>query len=332
MKILLVAPSWVGDMVMAHTLVQVLVERHPGAHIHALAPAATVALAGRMHGIDAASLLDVGHGEVGWTRRREAAGRFRGFDAAYVLPNSLKSALVPLFARIPKRIGWSGEARYLLLNDRRTLDTRRLPLMVERFMALGLEPGESLPEPYPRPRLVVDEDNRTAVCHRLGLDVRQDASSDVVALCPGAEFGPAKRWSAAHYAEVAGFALTAGDDVWLFGSPGEAAVCAEIECLAPGVTNLAGRTSLLDAIDLMSLARTVVCNDSGLMHVACALERKVVAVYGSTSPGFTPPLGEDVVVLRESLDCSPCFERECPLGHMNCLNSLAPKRVIEALS
>ncbi len=153
----------------------------------------------------------------------------------------------------------------------------------------------------------------------------------VLALCPGAEFGPAKRWPAEHYAAVARHGAASGRAVWLLGSPNDAPVCAEVKALAPAARDLSGRTRLVDAVDLLSAAVTVVCNDSGLMHVACAVGAPVVALFGSTSPAFTPPLGGRATVLRQSLPCSPCFQRHCPLGHLACLRELHPEQVIEAL-
>lgn len=334
--ILIVAPAWVGDMVMAHCLVQVLVARYGNGgtsaqvpDIHMLAPPATATLAARMAGVSKTHLLEIGHGELALGRRRRQGRALAGqFRQAIVLPNSFKSALLPWWAGIPTRTGWHGEARFGLLNDRRRLDKARYPLMIERFMALGLEPGSVLPETPPLPALQADPENVA----RLLAARRLTVAGGVTALCPGAEFGPAKRWPSAHFAEVARHAVAQGQQVWLLGSAQDSAACVEIESLVPtGLVNLAGRTTLLEAVDLLSQADQVVSNDSGLMHVACALGRRVVAVFGSTSDTFTPPLGQGAVVVREELDCSPCFQRECPLGHLRCLNELSPQRVIEVL-
>jgi heptosyltransferase II len=328
-KILIVAPAWVGDMVMAHALVQLLLRGNPAAEIHVLAPAATAPLATRMDGVAQSRVLNVGHGQLALAERRALGRQLRAqqYRQAVVLPNTLKSALVPYWARIPLRTGWHGEARWGLLNDRRRLDEAAYPLMIERFMALALAPAAVLPKPYPTPRLRVDNDNRQRLLDTLML--RRDGG--VLALCPGAEFGPAKRWPAGHYAAVARHALAQGRQVWLLGSPGDRQACAAIAALAPGAVDLAGKTTLLDAIDLLSAADRVVCNDSGLMHVAGAVGVAVTAVFGSTSTAFTPPLGPDARVVRLGLPCSPCFARQCPLGHLRCLNDLAPDQVIEAL-
>lgn len=314
---------------MAHTLVQVLKAHDDACEIHLLAPPATLPLVGRMPGVTRGIELPIGHGELALGKRR-AAGRLlkgEGYGRALVLPNSLKSALVPFFAAIPKRTGWQGEARYGLLNDRRTLDKAHYPLMIERFMALALPAGADLPQPYPQPRLTEDPENLRRLLVELDLQIDRP----VLVLCPGAEFGPAKRWPSEHYATIASHAGNTGMQVWLLGSPKDEADCAMIQAQVPEAVNLAGRTRLVDAVDLMSVATNVVCNDSGLMHVACALGRRVIALYGSTSPDFTPPLSDHALVLSEQLDCSPCFERTCPLGHLNCLRQLAPGRVIEAL-
>ena len=330
MKTLVVAPAWIGDMVMAHTLVQVLEREYRGCEIHVVAPPATAPLANRMPGVAAVHELGVGHGELGLVRRRRLAWKLRdhGFQAAYVLPNSFKSALLPWWAGIPHRVGWHGEARYWILNDRRRLDADRYPRMIDRFMSLGMPRDAPLPQPCPRPELRIDEDNRASVLDRLVLD----RDRPVTVLCPGAEYGAAKRWPVSRFAAVARARSRSGHAVWLMGSAGDAPAAGRIADAAPEATDLTGRTSLLDAVDLLSLADAVVTNDSGLMHIACALGRRVVAVFGSTSPGFTPPLSPLATVIENELDCRPCFQRECPLTHLNCLRGIAPERVIAALS
>ena len=329
-KALIVAPAWVGDMVMAHTLVQSLVQQEADAEVHLLAPPATASLGLRMPGVAEVHELPVGHGEMAlWRRLRMGlALRPHRFDAAYVLPNSLKSALAPWWARIPRRTGWLGEARYGLLNDWRRLDPSRHPQMAQRFLALGQPPDASPNALLPQPVLQVDAAQRAATVSRLGLSTEKP----VVALCPGAEFGPAKRWPAAHFAALAQAQMQAGRSVWLFGSPNDRGIGASIAALAPGVADLTGRTSLLEAVDLLSLAEAVVANDSGLMHVANALSLKVVALYGASSQDFTPPLNANARVLAKDLDCRPCLQRTCPLGHLNCLRTLKPDEVADALN
>ncbi|WP_347883860.1 lipopolysaccharide heptosyltransferase II [Pseudomonas aestiva] len=333
MNILIIGPSWVGDMVMAQTLFVCLKRQHPDSQIDVLAPEWSRPLLERMPEVREALSFPLGHGAFELATRRRIGQQLRGrYDQAILLPNSLKSALVPYFAGIPKRTGWRGEMRFGLLNDIRTLDKARYPLMIERFMALAYAPGAELPKPYPKPRLAIDPASRDAALERFGLSLDRP----VLALCPGAEFGEAKRWPAEHYAAVADARLRQGWQVWLFGSQKDAPGGEEIrEWVTPGfeedVYNLAGRTSLAEAIDLLSCAGAVISNDSGLMHVAAALDRPLVAVYGSTSPGFTPPLASQVEVVRLGLECSPCFDRTCRFGHYDCLRLLQPSLVQEAL-
>ncbi len=258
------------------------------------------------------------------------------YDRAIVLPNSFKSALVPFFAAIPRRTGWRGEWRYGVLNDVRTLDAATLPRLIDRSLRSSLDASVAFSDASVaqalEPRLSADPNRAAALVAELGLTLDRP----ILALCPGAEYGPAKRWPAAHYAAVAAEHVRRDGAVWLFGAAGDAAACAAIRASVPPsaqarVFDLAGRTQLLDAVDLLSLARQVVTNDSGLMHVACALGVPVVAIYGSSSPTFTPPLSPCARVVRDALPCSPCFERTCPLGHTDCLNRLMPERVVAEL-
>ena len=329
MKALIVAPSWIGDTIMAQPLFARLHARHPGLRLDALAPRWVAPVLQRMAEISEIVDSPFGHGQLSlkarWRLARELAAR--DYAAVYVLPNSLKSALVPFMAGIPQRIGFIGESRYGLINVRHTLDKLALPLMVERFAQLAETPGSALPRPvsYPILRSTAVEQQKTLD----GLGIARPAK--LVAFCPGAEYGPAKRWPAEHFATLARRLAAEGYAIWLFGSPKDQPVAAAIDQLAPGLTrNLCGATTLAQAVDLLALADLVVCNDSGLMHVAAALNRPIVALYGSSSPGFTPPLSDRASILSLKLDCSPCFKRECPLGHLDCLNKLTPEQVFSA--
>ena len=329
--VLIVAPSWVGDMVMAQSLFKALKAQNPDCVIDVLAPGWTLALLERMPEVRDAIEMPLEHGQLLLLTRYRLGVSLRasGYRQVILLPNSFKSALVPYWARIPVRTGYVCEMRQWLLTDVRKLDRQRLPMTVQRFVALGLPDGAELREAVPEPALLTDNENGHAALQRLGLNIGQQP---VLALCPGAEFGAAKKWPEAYYAEVAKVWLEKGWQVWLFGSANDAAVCDRINTLAgAGCENLAGQTRLEDAIDLLGMANFVVTNDSGLMHVAAALQRPMVAIYGSSDPGFTPPLSETAQIERLGLDCSPCFKRECPLGHLNCLNNLLPERVITSM-
>ena len=272
--------------------------------------------------------LAFGHGDLKLGERRRFAKTLAKYDRAIVLPNTFKSALIPWHAGIAVRTGYRGEMRYGLLNDLRALDARALPLIAERYAALAQPDGEAFARPLPQPRLRVDDSRVRATAAKYALDT----SRPVAVFAPGAEFGPAKRWPARHFASLARTLLERGQSVWLMGSEKDAAVAAAINAAAGGrCVDLAGRTSLDEAIDLMSLAARVVTNDSGLMHVAAALDRPMAAIFGSSSPAFTPPLSTRAKIVTLKLDCSPCFQRTCPLGHTNCLETLDPALVLQAL-
>ena len=329
-RIVVVGPAWVGDMVLAQSLFLRLKARQPDCRIDVLAPPWSAPVLARMPQVRAAIPLPVKHGELGWRVRRRVARdlRERGYHQAIVLPSSLKSALAPFWAGIDRRTGYVGEQRRWLLNDIRRLDTAALPMTVQRFVALGAAAGEPLGD-IPRPRLQVRASDVAAACRALAV-----APNDrpLLGLCPGAEYGAAKRWPAERFAALANHYLDRGWQVWLFGSGNDAGITRQIRALAPQTCDLAGRTDLAQAIDLMSLCTAVVSNDSGLMHVAAALARPLIAIYGASDPGMTPPLSDRAQVLRLGLPCSPCFRRDCPLGHTDCLTGIAVDAVIDALT
>ena len=329
-KFLIIAPSWIGDTILAQPLFMRLRARHPDCTIDVFAPRWVAPVLLRMPEVSEVIDNPFGHGELRlldrWRVGREL--KRRGYDSAIVLPNSLKSALVPFFAGIPVRTGFVGEGRYGLLNDTRKLEENAFLLMVERYALFAEAPGATLQRPLPRPRLSIDP--RALVAIVLGLDL--DPSEPVVVFCPGAEYGPAKRWPAEHFAALARRYVASGHQVWLLGSKKDAPVGAEINELAGGICrDLTGQTGLAEVIDLMSCARLVVSNDSGLMHVGAALDRPMAALYGSSSAAHTPPLSNKARVISLHLECSPCFQRECPLGHFNCMRELKPALVEEAL-
>lgn len=329
-KVLVVGPSWIGDTVLAQPLFGLLHQRHPDLALDVLAPQWTLPLLQRMPEVRRAIPNPLGHGELRLAERRRLGAKLATevYDQAIVLPNSFKSALVPFFAGIRRRTGYLGELRWGLLNDVRRLDERALPLMAERFAALAGGAGEPLARPLPSAHLQIDENARLAVLQKFTLAPQRP----VIALCPGAEYGPAKRWPAKYFARLAQRLTSRGYDVWLVGSAKDAALGAEIAALSSAsCVNLCGATTLDEAIDVLASAQFVVSNDSGLMHVAAALARPLAALYGSSSPAFTPPLSARATILKLDLECSPCFRRECPLGHFNCMMQLTPDQVFDAI-
>jgi lipopolysaccharide heptosyltransferase II len=332
-KVLVVGPSWVGDMVMAQALYKLLRRESPRAEIHVVAPPWSLPVLERMPEVARGIELGVGHGELGFGRRLHLARQLRAerYTRAIVLPRSAKAALVPWLARIPARTGFRGEWRYGLLNDVRALDAR-LDQTVKRFVALGLPRGTAVPAALPeelQPRLRSDAQNleRLRALHALTPGAR------FAALMPGAEYGPAKRWPAAHFGALAASLVRADADVVVLGSAKEKSIGDEVAAGAahPRVRNLCGATSLADVVDLLAAADVAVSNDSGLLHVAAAAGAPVVALYGSSSPKFTPPLTDEAAVVSLEIECSPCFARECPLKHFKCLNDLTPATVLRAV-
>lgn len=327
-KILIIGPSWVGDMVLAHSLFQSLKAQNPDVIIDVAAPAWTLPLLARMPEVHEAIALPFKHGQLALLERIRFGRslKHKGYAQAILLVNSFKSAILPLAAGIPQRTGFLGELRYGLLNDIRLLDKSRLPRTVDRFVALGLDKNQNLNiSKIANPRLIADHNNAQRVLEKNGIN---KPTEKILGLCPGAEYGAAKRWPAEYYAEVANKALNHGWQVWLFGSDKDIHVTSTINDLVRGrCQDWGGKTNLGEAIDLMSLCDTVISNDSGLMHVAAALDKKLVAIYGSSDPHHTPPMHPQAVVEYLGLDCSPCFKRECPLGHLNCLKQISPASI-----
>jgi heptosyltransferase-2 len=266
------------------------------------------------------------HRELNLRARRSLGRELRkhGYTRAFVLPNSFKSALIPWIARIPRRIGYVGEARRMLLTDARHLDRGALPRLVDRFVGLAATPGE-LPPSAPSPVLVPDAANASEAMRSLGLGTRRP----IAAFCPGAEFGPAKRWPSEHFITLARRLVASGYAVWLIGSANDRAACDPIADAVPEVRNACGRTDLGTAVDLLAQASVVVSNDSGLMHAAAAVSTPLVALFGSSSPDYTPPLSPLARVARIDIECSPCFQRVCPLGHFRCMRELEPNVVYD---
>lgn len=340
---LLVAPAWVGDAVMSEPLLRQIAaqDQHP---VDVLAPPWVAPVFERMPGVGQVIAAPFAHGQLDLSGRWAIGQQLKKarYRNAYVLPNSLKSALPVAFAGIPNRIGFTGECRYGLLNRRFALDKQALPRMVDRFLALAPGNKQTLTaRANSMPVLQVAQQAFSNACQRLGL-TPPSSGNGLVILCPGAEYGPAKRWPVSHLAEV----ITRIDrPVVLLGSAKERGLCESITALLhervrARVHNLAGQTTLTQALALVAGAHRVLSNDSGVMHMAAGLGVPQVAVFGSSSPLHTPPLNALAQVIwlkadpavHPALDCAPCFARECRFGHTRCLTEVTPQRVLEALS
>ncbi len=340
MKILVIGPSWVGDMMMSQSLYRTLKAEYPTAEIDVMAPAWCRPLLARMPEVNQALAMPLGHGALGLGERRRLGRALRAnrYDRAYVLPNSFKSALVPFFADIPQRTGWRGEMRYGLLNDVRVLDKAAFPLMVQRYVALAYDKGrvqraDDLPQQLLWPQLRVSDEEIAETTSAFNLT----DSRPIVGFCPGAEFGPAKRWPHYHYAALAQRLIESGYQIALFGSAkdheaGEQIRAALQDDARDFCLNLAGKTQLEQAVILIAACRAVVSNDSGLMHVAAALNKPLIALYGPSSPDFTPPLSDKARVIRLISGYHKVRKGDAEQGYHQSLIDIQPQQVLDALT
>ncbi len=328
-RILIVGPAWVGDMVMVQSLFITLKCQDPNNIIDVVAPAWSAPVLERMPEVRSVITVYLQHGKLQFAERYRVGKSLRGeYDRAIILPRTFKSALIPFFAKIPKRTAYRGEMRYGIVNDMRRLDTTLTYKAVEKYLQLGALPSQLTQSPKIHfPQLVVDEEKR----HQAAVKLDIDEMTPAIAFMPGAEFGPSKQWPAKYFGELAIRFKQQGYNVYIFGSPNDKTMGEEIVQAAKGdAINLCGKTSLEEVTDLLSLAKVAITNDSGLMHIAAAVGRPIVAIYGSITPKYTPPLTETKEIHYLGLDCSPCFKKQCPFGHYNCLNGIEVDKVFES--
>src|SRR6185503_1961810 len=313
-RTLVVAPNWIGDALMAQPLLARLHEKTPGLKLDVLAPEWVAPVVRRMAEVEDVITVPFRHKALQLGARWKIARQLkaRGYQQAIVLPNTWKSALVPFFAGIALRSGYVGEARYGLLNSVYRDNEAPMPL---HYARLSEAPGGDVSEPLPAPRLRTEPQDIEAARRRFRLQ------GGYAVFCPGAEYGPAKRWP--YFGELSR-RLKAQTVVLGSANDREA---------AQGILghDLVGKTTLDEAIALIAGADYVVTNDSGLMHIAAALGRPQVALFGSSSPSHTPPLSPAARVLWLGVECSPCFQRECPLGHFRCMREMTVDSVIEEI-
>ncbi|WP_342766857.1 lipopolysaccharide heptosyltransferase II [Undibacterium pigrum] len=330
-RILVIAPNWIGDAVMAQPLLQLLKRDHPQAAIDVLAPSWVAPVLRAMVEVDTVLETPFKHGSLQLRERWRYAQilRQRGYAAAYVLPNTLKFALLPWMAGIKKRVGYKGESRYGLINVMHH-DSKPAPrAMVAFYAALASKPVTELVQSFPKPRLQITAAQIDAVLQDMGLSAQQP----LICFAPGAEFGNAKRWPVSHFAELARTILQAHPDaqIVLLGSPKDVEVCQQIKQACPAVHQFAGKTKLDQALALIAASNAMVSNDSGLLHIASAFNRPVIAIYGPTDPNHAPPFSDIAHSLSLRLACAPCKQRECPLGHHDCMNKLTSQMVWQPL-
>ena len=339
-SILIIAPNWIGDAVTTQPLLANLKALYPDTKIDVLASnwvAPIYRACAEVHQVIEAKFE---HRKLQWDLRKQLAQEIKAknYQACFVLPNSFKSALIPWFANIPFRIGYRGELRFGLINlalDNPSKVNR--PPMVEHYSALSelLKDGESLPRTQLAPKLNVSSTAKQSVQNQLQ---NANISSDFIyVMCPGAEYGPTKRWPTEHFATLAQKLIAENPNIQivLLGSKSDHALGQEITSqtkLKSNIHNWCGNTSLDEAIALIGMSKAVVSNDSGLMHIAAALNTPQVAIFGSSDPAHTPPLSDKAQVIWLNMPCSPCHKRECPLGHLRCLKDILPEQVLATLN
>ncbi len=315
---------------MAQSLFKTLKEQQADCVIDVLAPPWSMPLLQRMPEVNQAIALDVAHGKLGLRTRYRVGRQLRvnKYDQAIILPRSYKAALVPFFAKIPMRTGYRGEMRFGIVNNRLPLDREVLTQTVQRFTALAYHHELQKPPLVYQPSLTIDVANREWFIKDVGLKMNKP----IIAFMPGAEYGEAKRWPTEYYRQLAEMLVSNGYRIWVLGSDKEQQLGTVIcEGYEEDVINLCGKTKLEDVIDLLSIVHTAVSNDSGLMHIACAAGTKVIGIYGSSDPAYTPPLSDKAEVMYLNMSCSPCFQRTCQFEHLECLRNIKPVDVFKRI-
>jgi len=340
MKILVIAPSWVGDTMISQGMYRTLKVKYPTAKIDVMASQWCRPLLARMTEVNKTLPMPLGHGVLAISKRRSLGISLRAtqYERAYILPNSFKSALVPFFANIPQRIGWRGEIRYGLLNDIRVLDELAFPMMIQRYITLtydkkDVRSANDLLQPLLWPQLQVQDKEILEITRLFNLTNERP----IIGLCPGAEFGPAKRWPHYHYSVLAQQLIDSGYQVALFGSAKDYLIGEEIRLVINknnqhNYLNLAGQTSIEQVVVLIAACRALVSNDSGLMHIAAALNKPLIAIYGPTSPNFTPPLSKKAKVIRLTTNYHKRRKGLADQGYDQSLIDIRPEQVMTALN
>jgi heptosyltransferase-2 len=332
-KILIISPAWIGDIVISQSLLKYIKQRNCETVIDVIAPAWSHELYSVMPEINEIFTMPLGHTQFQLKKRWRLGKILRNkkYHQAIILPNSWKSAIIPFAARVPLRTGWLGEMRFGLLNDWRILNKNKFPLMVQRFLALGNiknTTNQNLDWKIFQPHFEINNNQEIIKLKNL-FSIEE---KPLLILCPGAAYGPAKCWPAEYFAEIAIYKKAKDWQIVLLGSKADESIGKKILNLTNNACiNLIGKTTLLEALHILSLAELVISNDSGLMHLTAALDRPLIALYGSSNPEFTPPLSVKAKIIYLKLSCSPCFERICPLVHFNCLKQLTPQIVLNAI-
>lgn len=340
--VLVIAPQWVGDAILSLPLIEELAQSHGAVDV--LAIESVEAVYHCAPSVRSVISVNFKRGTLELQKRRAIAAELRGqYGIAVILPNSFKSALIPWLARIPVRRGMTGEMRQLLLTDRRNppdqVNKKRFS-MLHHYLQLSDETDERGIEPSGkhRPKMMIDVARQALGQHGLTTNALDDfLDRRILAICPGAEYGPAKQWPAESFAVIVNDWIGQSDShrVIILGSPADVRISQSIMAHVQDhsrTLNLCGKTKLLEAFAWIAKSTQVVSNDSGLMHAAAALDIPVIGIFGSSDPQHTPPHSPRAQTLSLQLACSPCFKRVCPLGTTACLKTLEPARVIQAIN
>ena len=341
--ILIIAPNWIGDAVMTQPLLASIKGLYPDSTIDVLASTWVAPIYRACSEVNQVIEAKFEHKQLQWGLRKQLAKQIekQKYQACFVLPNSFKSALIPWLANIPLRIGYRGEMRFGLINvalDNPSKINR--PPMVQHYLALSVllndEEQAEGQQGYSNttPRLNVSTSAKQSIQSKLQ---SANITDSIYVFCPGAEYGPSKRWPTEHFARLAQELIkeNPNNHIILIGSQGDQNLANEIssrEQQNSNIHNWCGSTSLDEAIALIGMSKAVVSNDSGLMHIAAALRVPQVAIFGSSDPAHTPPLSDRAKVIWLDLPCSPCHKRECPLGHLKCLKDILPQQVLTTLN
>jgi len=339
--ILIIAPNWIGDAVMTQPLLASLKKQFPNSQIDVLASNWVAPIYRACSEVNQVIEAKLEHQQLQWSLRKQLAKELteKNYQACFVLPNSLKSALIPWLANIPFRIGYRGELRFGLINMALANPSKiDRPPMVRHYLALSQLLSEEqidLINDELTPKLNVSDEAKKSVETKLNSSNIQ--TSDIYVLCPGAEYGRTKRWPGSHFAQLAQKLIASNpcNQIILLGGKGDQRLAQEIFLATKEdsrIHNWCGNTSLDEAIALIGMSKAVISNDSGLMHIAAALKTPQIAIFGSSDPAHTPPLSEKAKVIWLHLPCSPCHKKECPLGHLKCLNDILPEQVFATLN
>ena len=332
-KILIIAPNWIGDAVMTEPLISQLKKNNPNSQIDVLATPWVASIMKAIPAVDQIITADFQHGSLQWSERKTLAKQLakNAYTHAYILPNSFKSALIPWLAKIPRRIGYQGEMRWGLINESLKNPSRSdRPPMSSHYFALTGQTSSEVPQPHlSLPKAMIDESQQALQ--------KIQAHQNLFVLCPGAEYGSAKQWPIEHFGQLAKNIIETKENslVVILGSKKEFSIGSDIATISTHpnrVVNWCGQTSLEDAMATISNATAVISNDSGLMHIAAAFRRPQVAIFGSSDPRHTPPLSKLASIHWLHLECSPCFKRTCPLGHLKCLVDIEVKDVLNSVN